>query len=189
MPRTPTSAVSRRPTQDETEAQIGRSVDAFRRVLRRLRVVARKTELATGLSAAQLFVLSAVVESPGCSVNEIAQATMTDRSSAAAVVDRLVEQGYVTRTQSADDRRRAAVTVTARGRRAMRDSSPPPTAILIAGLRGLSPAQLRGLAAALVALTQEMDIADEPAGMLFDDAPSSPRRADRGRRRTTPKSR
>jgi hypothetical protein len=53
----------------------------------------------------------------------------------------------------------------------------------------LSPAQLRGLAAALVALTQEMDIADEPAGMLFDDAPSSPRRADRGRRRTTPKSR
>src|SRR3954465_13178680 len=100
-----------------SNAAMATSLDAFRRILRKLRVAARKTELATGLSAAQLFVLTAVVQSPGCSVNDAAEATMTDRSSAAAIIDRLVEQGYATRKQSGEDKRRASIDITARGRR------------------------------------------------------------------------
>jgi DNA-binding MarR family transcriptional regulator len=155
----------------ETEADISLAVDAFRRILRALRVVARKSELATGLSAAQLFVLSAVLDAPGCSVNDIAAATMTDRSSVAAVVDRLVEDEYLTRTRADDDRRRAAISITPSGRRAIRRASPPPTALLIAALRRVNPLELDGLAHGLDALTREMGIANEPAGMLFEDTP------------------
>jgi DNA-binding MarR family transcriptional regulator len=151
------------------------SVDAFRRVLRALRVAARKTELATGLSAAQLFVLSAVAAAPGCSLNEIADATMTDRSSAAAIVDRLVEQGHVTREQSGDDKRRASIEITARGRRATQSAAPAPAALLVDGLRGLSPSQRQTLARNLVNLTRAMGIDDEPAGLLFED--SAPRKS------------
>src|SRR5678809_1309567 len=75
-------------TGDEDQDVI-RSVDAFRRILRELRLHARKAELASGLSASQAFVLAMIAERPGASVNEIADATMTDRSSAAAVLDRL----------------------------------------------------------------------------------------------------
>jgi DNA-binding MarR family transcriptional regulator len=170
---TPTDPAS----SDDVEAIVTVSVDAFRRVLRRLRVAARKTELATGLSAAQLFVLSAVADAPGCSVNDITHATMTDRSSVAAVIDRLVERGYVTRRQADSDRRRASIAITAKGRRAMQLAPPAPTALLISALRDLPAAQLRDLSTGLLALTRSMGIAEEPAGMLFDDAPTRAVRA------------
>ena len=161
----------------DQESEIAVAVDAFRRLLRRLRVVARQTELATGLSPAQLFVLSAVVDAPGCSVSEIARLTMTDRSSVAAIVTRLTERGYVTRQQAPDDRRRASIVITTEGRRAMRHASPPPTTLLIAGLRELPTAQLHALSGGLVSLTHSMGIADEPATMLFEDSAAHVREA------------
>ncbi|MEO7085308.1 MAG: MarR family winged helix-turn-helix transcriptional regulator [Gemmatimonadaceae bacterium] len=159
------------------------SVDAFRRVLRELRIAARRTELETGLSAAQMFVLTAANDSPGASLNAIAEQTMTDRSSVAAIVDRLVEQGLATRDKSGDDRRRASVAVTARGKRAMGKSAPAPTALLIAGLRALNPAELKGLSKGLIALTRGMGIAHQPPGMLFEDSkPARRARAKSARR-------
>jgi DNA-binding MarR family transcriptional regulator len=169
------SRVSRQPTSD-----IGDAVDAFRRILRELRVVARRTELATGLSAAQMFVLSAVDAAPGCSINDIAKTTMTDRSSVATIVDRLVETGHMKREASGDDRRRASIGLTARGRRAVSTAeSPAPTALLIQGLEKLSPTRLRELARGLVALTKGMGVADQPAAMLFEDSRGE-RRSRRG---------
>jgi MarR family transcriptional regulator, lower aerobic nicotinate degradation pathway regulator len=168
-----------RTVQDAT-SDLNKSVDAFRRILRALRLAARKTELATGLSAAQTFVLSAIGDAPGCSVNDIAEATMTDRSSAAAIVDRLVEQGYVTREQSGEDRRRAAIALTARGRRMKKDSAPAPTSLLIEALKQMSSAELRGLSDGLGSLTEAMGIANEPAGMLFEDSRPAGARSRRG---------
>ena len=155
----------------EPKSDIADAVDAFRRILRELRVVARRTELATGLSAAQMFVLSAVDVAPGCSINDLAKATMTDRSSVATIVDRLDETGHVRREASGDDRRRASIVLTARGRRAVSTAgSPAPTALLIQGLQRLPPTRLRDLARGLVELTSGMGIADQPAAMLFEDA-------------------
>jgi DNA-binding MarR family transcriptional regulator len=156
------------------DRDVASAVDAIRRILRELRVLAREGELSSGLSPAQLFVLTAASNHPGASVNDIAEATLTDRSSAAAVVDRLVEAGFLVRTQSADDRRRAAITVTPAGKRAMKGATPPPTVALLSCIRALSARDRRNLASGLTALTREMGIADQPAGMLFDDAP--PRR-------------
>ena len=158
------------------DSDLAASVDAFRRILRELRLHARKAELATGLSASQAFVLTMIGERPGASVNEIAEATMTDRSSAAAVLDRLVERGYVVRHQAAHDRRRAEFTITPRGRRGMRRAPTPPTVALVDGIRSLTPVRRRALAKSLSALTRAMGISHEPAGMLFDDSNSSRRR-------------
>jgi len=146
-----------------------RSVDAFRRILRELRLRARKAELATGLSASQAFVLTMIAQRPGASVNEIADATMTDRSSAAAVLDRLAERGHIVRQQSERDRRRAEFMITASGRRAMRRAPTPPTVALVNGIRALSRAKGRALAESLTALSQAMGVGNAPAGMLFDD--------------------
>lgn len=165
----PTSRTSRPRSRRSTDGEVVVAVDAFRRILRELRIAARKTELATGLSAAQRFVLSAVDAAPGCSVNDIAQATMTDRSSVAAIVDRLVDDGYLTRDRAGEDRRRALITLTSSGRRASRKAPPAPTALLVAGLGALTTPELRGLTRGLVALTHGMGIADEPAAMLFED--------------------
>lgn len=171
-----TSKAQAKQRQAGTDQDVIRSVDAFRRILRELRLHARKAELATGLSPSQAFVLATIAQHPGASVNEIAEATMTDRSSAAAVLDRLVERGQVTRQQSKRDRRRAEFTITASGRKAMRQAPTPPTVALVNGIRALSRAQASELAKNLTALTQAMGIGNEPAGMLFDDAADARRR-------------
>lgn len=157
-----------------------RSVDAFRRILRELRLHARKAELATGLSASQAFVLTMIAQRPGASVNEIADATMTDRSSAAAVLDRLADRGHVVRQQSKRDRRRAEFTITTSGRRALRRAPTPPTVSLLNGIRALPRAKGRALADSLTALTQAMGIGNAPAGMLFDDPADARRRTSAG---------
>jgi MarR family transcriptional regulator, organic hydroperoxide resistance regulator len=152
-----------------------RSIDAFRRILRELRLHARRAELATGLSPSQAFVLTMIAQRPGASVNEIAEATMTDRSSAAAVLDRLAERGHVVRQQSDRDRRRAEFRITTSGRRAMQRAPTPPTVALVNGISALSRAQRRALAESLTVLTQAMGLGNEPAGMLFDDPTDSRR--------------
>ena len=179
------SSKTHRTSNATRAAELEAAVNSFRRILRELRLAARKTELATGLSAAQLFGLSAVASCDECSVNDVAAATMTDRSSAAAIVDRLAEAGYVTRAASGTDRRRAAISITPLGRRAMSRSSPAPTMLLIAGLQTLSAPQLRGLSRGLLTLTRAMNIAGDPPGLLFDEPRS--RAAASRRKRQRPK--
>jgi len=154
---------------------VATAVDAFRRILRELRRAARKTELATGLSAAQTFVLNAVNSAPGCSLNDVAAATMTDRTSVAAIVDRLLDDRYLVRTRATDDRRRMSLTITPRGQKAIEDAAPPPTQLLVEALRALSAAERHKLSRGLSLLTERMGIADEPAGMLFEDDRASRR--------------
>jgi DNA-binding MarR family transcriptional regulator len=159
------------PSQQTASSDVTTAVDAFRRILRELRRAARKTELATGLSAAQTFVLNAVNGAPGCSLNDVAATTMTDRTSVAAIVDRLVDERYLTRAQADDDRRRASLTNTPRGQRAIRDAAPPPTKLLVDAIRGMSSGDRAALARSLALLTERMGVADQPASMLFEDEP------------------
>jgi DNA-binding MarR family transcriptional regulator len=152
---------------------VATSLDALRRVLRALRVAARDTLATSGLSAAQLYVLRALADDADASLSELAARTMTDRTSVKAVVDRLVAGGLVTKKTSMQDRRRAAVRITPKGRTVLRGAPRPPTALLLEGLERLDPGDVRRLARGLRALTRAMQIDGEPAGMLFEDLPKS----------------
>ena len=154
-------------------AAIATSVDAFRRILRALRVAARDTLATTGVSAAQLFVLRELVDGEDASLSDLADRTMTDRTSVTAVVDRLVEGGLVIKRTSAEDRRRAAVRITPKGRTVLRGAPRPPTAMLVDALELLDPTDVRRLARGLRGLTDAMGISGEHADMLFEDAPVS----------------
>ena len=152
---------------------IASSVDAFRRILRELRLAARVTLATSGVSAAQLFVLSALVDGEEASMSDLAERTMTDRSSVTVVVDRLIEGGHVKKGTSMEDRRRAAVRITPRGRTLLRGAPRPPTALLVDALAQMEPADVRRLARGLRGLTEAMGIEHEPAEMLFEDSPSA----------------
>src|SRR5262245_858835 len=91
-------------------------LDAFRRIVRELRLGARTAERAVGVSAAQLFVLEKLAANPAASVAELAARTLTDPSSVSVVVSRLAERGLVSRTTASADARRAEIALTARGR-------------------------------------------------------------------------
>lgn len=163
---------------------VAASVDSIRRVLRALRIAARDTLATAGVSAAQLFVLSALVDGEEASLSDLAERTMTDRTSVTAVVDRLVQGGLVTKGTSDEDRRRASIRITPKGRTVLRGAPRPPTALLVEALERVEPAELKRLERGLRALTRAMDIDGEPAEMMFEDGS-----ADVGPRTPSPRSR
>jgi MarR family transcriptional regulator, organic hydroperoxide resistance regulator len=147
------------------------SLHSLRRVVRALRLAAARTEEATGLSPAQLFVLQTVHAEPGCSLSEIAARTMTDRTSVAAVVGRLAERGLVERRRAETDRRRVEIVPTTRARSTLGRAPHAPTHALLEAMEGLSDRDVRHLALGLGKLVRTMGLADEPAGMFFEDPP------------------
>src|SRR6476646_1676012 len=81
-------------------------LDAIRRIIQFLRESSREAERRAGLSGAQLFVLRTLAESPGLSLNELAERTRTHQSSVSVVVARLAREGLVERGQAPNDARR-----------------------------------------------------------------------------------
>jgi DNA-binding MarR family transcriptional regulator len=144
-------------------------VDALRRILRALRVSAGTTQATLGISAAQLFVLQALAGGEACSISQLAERTLTDRSSVAAVVDRLAAQSLVQRATARDDRRRAEVRITSGGERLLAGAAPSPTSLVLAALRHLPAEDVRALADSLTELAHAMGLDATPATMLFED--------------------
>jgi DNA-binding MarR family transcriptional regulator len=157
-----------------------RSLDAVRRLVRALRLASRETEAAVGMSAAQLFVLAQLADSPASSFTALGARTHTDRSSVAAVVERLAARGLVRCTPAPDDRRRTAVAITATGRALLRRAPQAPAMRMLDALERMSDAELRQLAESLTQFTEQMGVATEPATMLFEDA-ETPRRVSSAR--------
>lgn len=162
---------------------IASSVASIRRLVRVLRVTARRTQSVAGITAAQLFVLQQLDGDASLSLNELAAKTLTDRSSVADVVDRLEADRLVDRDIDPSDRRRAAVRITAAGRRILARAPDAPTTTLIAALKTLSPRDRGALAASLIRLNTALGAADEPATMLFADDSANERARPRSRRK------
>lgn len=171
----PAQPRSQRPTRTAAPPATAASIDSFRRILRALRLAERRTQLQVGLSAAQLFVLHALSDGKEASLSELAERTMTDRSSVAAVVDRLFDAGLVVRGVSRADRRRAAIALTGAGRAVLARAPEPPTVLLMTAIRSMDAAQRAALATGLSALATAMGVDDEPAGMLFEEVRAVPR--------------
>lgn len=149
---------------------VTRVIDGIRRVLRALRVANAAAERTTGLSAAQLFVLARAAEQPGASIAELASQTMTDRSSVAAVVERLAGAGLVERRSSPTDRRRVDVVPTAAGLDVLARAPHLPTTLLLEAMDGMDAQEIAQLSGGLRALVGAMGLADAPATFMFEDA-------------------
>ena len=144
-------------------------MDALRRVVRDLRLSARDAERSAGISGAQLFVLQSLVEEPASSLNELAERTLTDQSSASVVVKRLADRKLVARKPSPIDARRIELSLTAAGKRLLARCPEPTQARLVRSLRRLSPGELSRLKVGLTALLREMRIENAPPRMFFDE--------------------
>lgn len=149
---------------------MARTVASVRRLVRGLRLAEQRTRAEVGLSAAQHFVLTSLTESAAASLSELAERTMTDRSSVAAVVERLEEGGLVATERSAEDRRRVLVRITATGRRRLHAAPVAPTTLLVDALGRFGATELDTLGVHLERLVEEMGLAAEPATMLFEEA-------------------
>ena len=165
MPLLGRAALPRRQAR-AADASVAQVVAGIRRLDRGLRLAARTVERDTGLSAAQLFVLQHLDDAEPLSLNELATRTFTDRSSVSVVVDRLVDAGLVSRTTDPDDRRRARIRITAKGRRVLARAPAAPTDLLLAALRQLPASVVRPLGSSLARLNAALGFTQEE--MLFE---------------------
>jgi DNA-binding MarR family transcriptional regulator len=154
--------------QTKASADTVSAETSIRRIVRVLRVTAQRTQSNAGISAAQLFVLEQLGEET-LSLNELAARTLTDRTSVAAVVERLRARGLVERAVNQQDRRRASVQITAAGRRVLRRSPPAPMTSLMEALQKLPPSRLASLAASLSGFFTALGADAEPAELMFTE--------------------
>jgi MarR family transcriptional regulator, lower aerobic nicotinate degradation pathway regulator len=145
------------------------AMDDVRRLVQALRLASRAAERQLGISGAQLFVLQRLGEHPGASVNALAGHTATHQSSVSVVVRRLLERGLVERSPSAEDRRRAVLTLSPRGRALLRRAPASPGATLQAALARLSPTARHGFARGLSALLAELGASHLSPALFFED--------------------
>ncbi len=144
-------------------------LDAIRSIVRAVRRSSRSSEARLGLSAAQLFVLQKLAEAPSPSINELAAATLTHQSSVSAVVTKLDRRGLVRRGVSLRDRRRAEITLSAKGRKVLAGAPEPIQARLIAALDQLPAGDVRTLGALLARWIEAAGIADAAPPLFGED--------------------
>lgn len=152
-----------------------RVLNSIRQLVRALRLYDREAQSKYGISGAQMFVLHALDQDEVLSLNELAERTATDQSSASVVVQRLVDAEYVTRTPRKEDRRHVELRLTPRGRGIIR-RSPPPAQQKILGAIDAMPARERKLFADLLEnFVTAFGVRGRKAPLLFED--EAPRRA------------
>lgn len=158
---------------------------ALRRIIRFLRLADREAEAAYGLTAAQLFVLHSLTESPAGSMAELADRTLTDQSSVSIVVSRLEAKRLLVRKTSPADRRRVELRLTAAGRRIVASGPTAPQPKIIAAIDAMPVTRRGEVVRALEQLAQAIGAGDTEPLMLFEETePKRTRR--RSRDRTDP---
>ncbi len=144
-------------------------MDGLRIIVRELRLSAHRAEQRAHITGAQLFVLQRIAELGVCSVNEVAERTMTDQSSASVVVKRLVSAKLVVRKPATSDRRRVELSVTPAGKKILAATPEPTQVRLVEALEHVNAGELNALTSGLAALVREMGVTAPPP-MFFEDS-------------------
>lgn len=159
----------RRTTSESHREVVTRIVNALRRIVRALHRSNRLAEQRWQVSAAQLLVLQRLSEAETLSVNELADRTYTHQSTVSVVVTRLVKRGLVARTRADDDARRAELSLTTSGRALLKRAMGAAQTHLMDALDDMPSTQLQLIDRCMEDIVQALGVADEPAGMFFED--------------------
>jgi MarR family transcriptional regulator, lower aerobic nicotinate degradation pathway regulator len=176
-------AKARASKADQTE--VARAINALRRMVRGLRAAAEAVERDLKISAAQLFVMSALAESPDQSVKDLAQVTMTTHSTVSEVVSGLLAKGLVTRSTDVKDARRSVLRLTRQGASLLRRSPRAIQQDLIDGFGSLKAAERRALVVGLEKWIEASGLGATPSVMLFEKPPLGARNGRRKSRATS----
>ena len=149
--------------------------EALRRIVRGLRVASRQVEGAASISAAQLFVLQQIAETPLISLRALADRTMTDRTSVAQLLERLEGEGYVARRRAENDRRRYEIVIEPKGAALLAAAPLSPTGQVLRAMHRLPRAELETLTHGLQQLAKEMGLSKGTLPLLFSDTPEGER--------------
>lgn len=159
-------AADRRSAMDDAKAILNR----IRQLVRVLRSFDKQAQARYGFGAAQMFILHVLQGEEDLSLNDLADRTATDQSSASLAVGKLVAEGYVRRTTSAQDRRQVRLSLTRKGRALVKRSPAAAQERILGSVREMSASER----ARLMGLLDRLMAGLAPSGggkapMLFQD--------------------
>jgi DNA-binding MarR family transcriptional regulator len=155
-----------RAAMDDAKAILNR----VRQLVRALRTFEKQAQSRFGFGAAQMFILHVLQHEDDLSLNELADRTATDQSSASLAVGKLVAEGYVRRTPSEEDRRQVRLSLTSKGRALVRKAPPAAQERIMESVRAMPPSERAHLMALLDDLMAGMRPAENGRmPMLFQD--------------------
>lgn len=155
-----------RAAMDDAKAILNR----VRQLVRTLRSFEKQAQSRFGFGAAQMFILHVLQHEENLSLNELADRTATDQSSASLAVGKLVSDGYIRRTPGEEDRRQVRLSLTAKGRALVRKAPPAAQERMMESVRAMRPTDRAQLMALLDDLMSGMLPAnDGRPPMLFQD--------------------
>ena len=137
----------------KTEIDTVTLADGLRPVLLRVGRELRREAREVGVSPERVSLLVAIKYAPGIGVRELSARERVSPPAMSNHVDRLERDGLVMRTPSANDGRRVGLTLTDEGQRVLRRVRSRRTAWLASRLRGLTPAELAAVEAAVEPLS------------------------------------
>jgi DNA-binding MarR family transcriptional regulator len=142
----------------------------FRVIFKSVRKHFQAIEDACGVSGAQLWALSRIAAEPGMRVSDLAKSLAIHQSTASNLIEKLVEQGLVTRERASHDQRVVCLSISPLGQSVLGRAPGPFQGLLPDALSKLSPVQLATLHESLSIVIKLMsDIEPSAVHMLLGD--------------------
>lgn len=143
----------------------------FRIIISAVRQHFRALEDACGISGAQVWILSAIAETPGITVSRLGETLAVHVSTVSNMLDKLAKSGLVERLRSEGDRRVVHLHLTEAGAAILARAPQPLTGLVPHALDRLPDAVLERLNADLGTLIENMQTvdrgsADKPLSVL-----------------------
>jgi DNA-binding MarR family transcriptional regulator len=141
---------------EERAAEELQTLQALRTIFGSARNHDAEVRSLAGIPGSQLWALSEIARSRGCSVNELAERMALHQTTSSNLVNALVERKLVRRVRDDDDQRVVRLHVTTNGKRILLRAPGPYAGLMVDALRQLDDAQLNRLRRSLEALVGEM---------------------------------
>jgi len=109
----------------ETDSLERSIIRSLRRIIRAVGLYSRELLRRRNLTTSQLATLRQLGRSGALSAGDLARGIAVSQATITGIVDRLELRGLVTRTRSAEDRRRVVIELTDAGREVVASSPPP----------------------------------------------------------------
>ncbi len=135
----------------------------FRIVFKSIRHHYQEVERLTGVSGAQIWVLTYVADQPGTKVGQLATALAIHPSTASNLVRKLDASGLLIRKRIADDQRAVQLQLTQAGESALQHAPRPLIGVLQQALKDMPERRLHELHDALGHLVSKMALKDSSA--------------------------
>jgi MarR family transcriptional regulator, organic hydroperoxide resistance regulator len=156
--------------------EIADVLDNLRRVFRVVYRYSKRAEKVGGMTGPQVWAMKVIAESAPIRVTDLARRMYLHPSTVVGILDRLEQQGQVTRTRSEKDHRVVTIALTGKGRETVSKVPLIAQGLLLSGLEGLPDPELSTVSEGLRMLVGILGVEGMPPPLLLSPEVNVPGR-------------